>query len=404
MDDTQVLEHNADTGSAQTPDVDRSIDHSFERPGERRDDLRGDIEDAAREHGVEFAKTEDEADEHKTVRSRERQERKQRERAQRERARSARGDATESDVQPTEAEAGPGKGQAEPSNEPPTSWTREAKAEWGKLPARIQQEIRKREDDMQRGVAQLRQGYEEIDQALAPWHGEMQAFGKTPGQTIAQLFAWYDALEKNPDAAVPALLQSYRYPVARLVQAYGPDRILRELGWHAQRTPQGQILLTRNPQAAQQQDISAQVQQAVAPYIQYVQQQDARRQAEIERVNEDNTRRYLDDWAKDKPYFNDVRKLMATLLTPDPNTGQASVPLKDDHVDLDTAYKWAVRAKKGDQFAAQRDKARRARSAASSIAPSSPGPTNGARPQRERPRSTSVRDSIRDAIVEVGGR
>src|SRR5262249_50718650 len=151
----------------------------------------------AREHGHAFAESEDAPDEHQVRR----RERRQPERA----GRAQQSGEASSDVQ--RAEAGDRVDQAEQVGEAPNSWTREARVEWAKLPPRVQQEIAKRETDMQRGVDQLKQGYREIDEALSPWHGEMQSFGKTPAQTIDQMFKWYAAMAQNPDAAFPALLK-----------------------------------------------------------------------------------------------------------------------------------------------------------------------------------------------------
>src|SRR5260221_11148537 len=86
----------------------------------------------------------------------------------------------------------------------------------------------------------------------------------------------------------------------------------------------------------------------------------------------------LNKWAEDRPNYQEVRVLMGTLLTPDPQTGQAAVPLKSDGtIDLDTAYRWAVRAKFGDRVAAQQDYATKARRKASSLTNSAPGSYNG---------------------------
>jgi hypothetical protein len=408
MDENQTVHHPQDTSPGAEVDrsgTERNFDHNVERPGERSERFREHFREAERE--VNGTETETEPDADGTAKARERRQQR-RDRKERESIRETVVDAvdetTDTGVQPTEAEAGDRAEQEEPANEAPTSWTREAKSEWAKLSPRIQQEIRKREDDMERGVAQLKQGYQQIDQALAPWHGEMQSFGKTPAEIITQMFAWYSALAQNPDAAVRALLQSYRYPVARLVQAYGPQRLLQEMGFHVRNTSQG-TLITRNAQAWQQQNISAQVQQAVAPYIQYVSQQQAQQRQEFEARELATTERYLDDWARDKPHFSELRNLMGTLLTPDGN-GKAAVPLKDDgKIDLDGAYLAACKMrdldpKRSRQEVEEREHAKRARRAAVSIPPSPPGPYNGG--VRDTPKEKkSVRDSIRESIREL---
>jgi hypothetical protein len=409
MDANQVVTRDIDTSADPTPAAEQAPERVFERPGDRSERFREDFRDAAREHGVDIPEPEPEPDEHKEA---SRRERKERIRAQRDlRGHVEQITETERDVQPSEAEAETAEqtdaSEVDTTRAPP-SWTKGAKAEFAKLPARIQQEVWKRERDMENGVAQLqeqvKQQYGDIDQALQPWHGEMHAFGKTPAQTISQMFGWYSALANNPDQAVPALLQSYNYPVARLVQAYGPDRVLRDLGWYAQRMPQGHIVLTRNPQAHAQQQFNTQLQQAVAPLYERFNQYEAQRNAEIEAVQEKNTQLALDDWSKSKPHFEEVRHVMATLLTPDA-TGRLTVPLKNGKVDLDRAYELACKMNDlnpslSRKEVERREHAQRARRAAVSLPTSPPGPYNGN--TRERPREKmSVRDTIRGAIKEL---
>src|SRR5258706_1647271 len=232
--------------------------------------------------------------------------------------------------------------------QPPQSWSKAAKAEWLKVPPHIRAEIHKREGDMMRGasavhqeneqikrnVAQFAQEhtqvYGEIDNAIRPYAQTIQNFGKTPGQAVGQLFAWFDSLARDPDAAFPALVQSYRYDGTRLA-----GNLMRQAGWHIQKTPQG-FLVTRNPQA-QQQNYQNQLDQRVAAIEQSHQQQQAYQRQQVEayqrqqeQINDDATERMLNQWAEGREHFNDVRVLMGTLLTPDPQTGQAAVPLKSD--------------------------------------------------------------------------
>ncbi len=287
-------------------------------------------------------------------------------------------------------------------NQAPSSWTKEARSHWNSVPERVRREIWKRETDVQRGIDQFKQQHQEIygqiDQAMAPYDATLRQFGKTRGQAIAQFWGWFDALAKNPDAAFPALAQSYNYNPERLA-----GNLMRGRGWHIQQTPQGGFYVTRNPQAQYQQQLNGQIQQAVAPLYQYFEQQQRAYQQQVEQVNAENTERMLTEWAKDRPHFQQVRKLMGTLLTPDQNTGEAPVPLTPEGlVDLETAYQMAVDAtitpKQRQRAERYQEKADRARRTASSIAPSAPGPGSyngrGDRPKK----GMSVRDSIEDAI------
>jgi hypothetical protein len=310
------------------------------------------------------------------------------------------------------------------NSEAPSSWSREAKREWDALSSRVRHEILKREGDMGRGasavhkeneqikqnVAQFAQQhtqvYGEIDNAIRPYAQVIQNFGKTPGQAVGQLFAWFDSLARNPDVTFPALVQSYRYDGTRLA-----GNLMRQAGWHIQPTREGGFYVTRNPQAHQQ-NYQNQLDQRVAAIEQATQQQQAYQQEQIQayqwqqqQIAAENTERMLEQWAEGREHFEEVRVLMGTLLTPDPQTGQAAVPLKSDGaVDLETAYRWAVRAKFGDRVAADQEYATKARRKASSLTNSAPGRNNGGSRQREKALGTSVRDDIKAAIREVSDR
>lgn len=288
----------------------------------------------------------------------------------------------------------------------PTSWTREAKEAWNTLPDRVKQEVIKREADMQRGVdqfkAQVAQQYGELDQALAPYQEVIRHFNKTPGQAVNQLFAWHDAFTRDPDRAFPAVMQSYGFDPARLFAAYGidPNAFRQFMYQYQQQNPQYQQNVVTQQWQEQQNRIAA-LERADIQRNQAYQQAMWNQQVEA-------TNAYLQNWSKDKPYFPQVQVMMGHLLTPDPQTGIAAVPLRaDGTVDLDLAYDMAIhgmpeiRAQREAEAQAKRQKAemdRRRRNAGGSIAPGAPfGTVNrGSGPQK----GLSVRDSIRQAIVE----
>jgi hypothetical protein len=277
--------------------------------------------------------------------------------------------------------------------EAPKSWSREAKAEWGALSPRLQQEIHKREADMGRGAGavheenrqmkqnvevfarQHQQVYGEIDNAIRPYAQVISNFNKTPGQAVGQLFAWFDALAKNPDEAFPALIKSYKY---------NPDRMLAGYGYYRQPQSPQQQQQTYQQQLVQR--VNA-IEQAHQQQQAYQQQQAEAYQRQQEQINAEATDRMLAQWAEDRPHFNEVRELMGHLLTPD-STGRAAVPLTPDgRVDLDTAYEMAVNAaiaprqrQAAEQFQKKADRARRT---ATSLTNSAPGRNNNGSRQRD---------------------
>jgi len=140
--------------------------------------------------------------------------------------------------------------------------------------------------------------------------------------------------------------------------------------------------------------------------------------------NAAKTQEMLERWAADKPHFNQVRTLMGHLLTPDPNTGQAAVPLRDGKVDLDAAYEAAVyaspevrslvladqqakadaarKAKQEANLKMQQEKTAKARQASGSLTKSAP---SGEVSRRQVPeKGKTVKESLREAIAQLSDR
>src|SRR6185369_9049154 len=78
--------------------------------------------------------------------------------------------------------------EAQPELAAPEAFSREARAEWANVPPVVQQAILKREEDTARGVAELKQRYDDIDKALTPRMDLIRRHGHTPGQAVNQLF------------------------------------------------------------------------------------------------------------------------------------------------------------------------------------------------------------------------
>ena len=312
----------------------------------------------------------------------------------------------------------------------PAAWSKDAKAEWANIPEKVKAAIVKREKDVERGVEHLKSQYSEIDQAIAPYANTIKQFQKTPGQAVAQLFAWFDALAKDPDQAFPALIQSYRYDPRRLFAAYGIDAN-QLLQLQQQQMQQNQTAAQQNGQAQPEGDIPP----AVQSYINKLEERLNGFQNQVGQTfnglaqsfaeqQQAKTHEMLEQWASDKPYFDQVRVMMGHLLTPDPNTGQAAIPLKNGRVDLDAAYDAAVyahpeirmqimqdqqtqaeaarQAKIAADAKAQQEKVLKAKRASGSVTSSAPGAEVSRRSTPSK--GLSVRDSLKAAISELSDR
>ncbi len=351
---------------------------------------------------------------------------------------------TTAEAEPTERAteargAGESEGtEAEPSTRretqaAPAAWSKEAKAAFTHLPDHVKKAVVKREADVEKGIKNLKDSYKEIDDALAPYVPMIRQFQKTPGQAVAQLFSWFDALAKNPDEAFPALIKSYKY---------NPDVMLAKYGYVRKQQPQQQQPNGQVQNGQQQPNGQAQPGQqpadVVPPHIQQYITKLEQRQNQLEQQvgqqfnnlgqyyqeqNAAKTQEMLEQWSRDKPHFDRVRVKMGYLLTPGPD-GAAAIPLREGKVDLDEAYNQAVwmdpeirqeilaqqqtqadAARKAKQEAAQKaaqDKADKARRTATSLTSSAPGAevSRKGTPRKESQLGKVCTEQLRNSVID----
>lgn len=282
----------------------------------------------------------------------------------------------------------------EVKDQAPEGFSKEAKAEWQQTPNNVRAAILKRVEDMNKGVNDLKQKYSELDQVLSPRLELFRRHGHTPAAAVNQMFLWFDALANNPDQAFPALAQSFKYDMKRVLNGAAPAVAPKE-----QEQPQSE------PWKTEIEGFRGQVNQTLQGLMQQFQQSQMAKTEEV-----------LSTWAKDKPYFEDVRQTMAHFV-------QSGLALgANGQVDLDKAYDMAVyalpdtRAKIGaqqeaekakaaadkarkekDAQQAQADKARRA--AGGAVRTSAPGEVVPA--NQRKGKGKSVSESLREAIAEA---
>lgn len=286
-----------------------------------------------------------------------------------------------------------------PTTQPPTGWPKEAKAEWNVLSPTIQQAVLKREQDTQKGVDELKAKYSDIDRALEPHIQAIRNHGHSPAQAVKQLFDWFQALAQNPKEAFPALAKSFNYDLNQTAGSPSPA----------------------GAQPAQTGEPTQDASQATEEVPLRVKQEMEALRKEVTTLasswreqTEAQTHQALNQWAKDKEHFSEVRGDMAQLIQ------SGVIPLKDGRVDLDTAYDraiWAnpdirmkLMAKQQADFEAkqeallerkqkaQQEAANKARRAATSIAPRAPSADAGKSAKKA---GKSVRESLRDAMEEL---
>lgn len=288
----------------------------------------------------------------------------------------------------------------EPAVEAPAFLSKEAKAEWAKVPAATQAAILKREADFTKGVEALKGQYSNLDRVLAPRLDLIKRTGHQPHEAVNQLFAWFEALSANPDVAFPALAQSFNYDIKRVLGQ--PQEAAKEA--------KDQIDPAAIPPAVDQyvKSLEAKVTQLASQ----VNEQLGSIQNNFAQQSQTRTNEMLGNWAKDKHHFESVREDMARLI-------YSGYGLKEDgSVDLDTVYDRALygnpqtrtqilqeqqavadKARKDKELAerkAQKDQADKARRAGVGISTSAPG--SMASPKKP---DSKVRKSVRQSLEEA---
>jgi hypothetical protein len=331
---------------------------------------------------------------------------------------TARKNAEEQGTAPAE-EAAPAEGEevvAEPETAAPEGWTKEAKAEWANLPPQVQAAVSKREVDMAKGVEEIKKKYAEVDKVLQPRLDVIRQHGHTPAQAVNQLFAWFEALGSNPVVAFPALAQSFKFDL-RSIPGLIPQLQAQQ--------PVGQPTAPGQPAAEEQS--AGEMPVGMQKYINEINQRlEALQQGFASQLGQLNnsfqqqsqakTEEILANWSKDKPHFEEVRKMMAHLIQ-----SQAVPPLPNGAADLDKAYDMALwaqpevraqvlvdqqkaaadaaKAKQAAEQKAQQDQAAKARRAqGGSLSASAPG--SPALPAKGK-KGKTVAESIRDSIAEL---
>lgn len=190
--------------------------------------------------------------------------------------------------------------------DPPNSWTAEARAEWAKLPPSVQEYVLKRESESHKAITsqgERLKSFEPFEGLLTEYRDDFARHAVTPDQGIRALLEAQRMFDRNPLEAATTLLLQRGIDLRPLLAGQ-----------------QGQVP-SADPRVGQ---LEQRLNQAEQKYEQTLQQQRAAQEAaDVAAVNQ---------FAKDKPYFDDVRVLMASLM-------------KDGHAEsLQAAYDMAVRA------------------------------------------------------------
>lgn len=261
----------------------------------------------------------------------------------------------------------------------PASWTVKAREYWAKLPGDVQNEVQKREREIQTKLnetAHERKTAEAFQKVWKPYEQFIRAENSDPLTAAENMFRTAAALRVGTAADKAQL-------VAGMVQQFGVDITMLDQylsGAQVQQQPQQpQQQAYRDPRVDQlfQSLEQQQQQQADSTYNAAVSEMDA--------------------WSADKEFFQDLRAPMADIMELAERRGVSmsydeaynqAIALSPDHAQVQQQRNAAAAA-------AETPAARRARRAASSLRSS---PAGGQGPQS--PGGLSLRDSITQAMEE----
>ena len=278
-----------------------------------------------------------------------------------------------------QAAAGPVEGQ---TISPPASWSAAAKADFKALAPHIQQEVLKRERDIETGKAQWDQKGERLnrlDAVLGPRRERFQLAGLDEVQAITALLAAQDILDKDPYGGIATLAQRYGVDLRRLVQG----------------VPQGQAAPQQaQPMDPQYQQLASQVQSLQATLAQ--RSQDEARQTAQQYVSE------VDAFRSDPKnmYFENVKDDMVALLQSNRATTLQDAYDKAIWANPETRTHVARAQQEAEAQAVRAAATQRAQAARYAGGSINGSPQPGSSPANAGPAS-SIRDELARAFSEV---
>jgi hypothetical protein len=177
--------------------------------------------------------------------------------------------------------------QAKPAIDAPISWTAEQKAKFASLPPDTQAYIAQRDKESHEAITRAGQqikAFEPIREVIEQHADTFQRNGLQPHEGFARLLAVEKMLEQDPASAI-----------REIAKAYGVN--LQGMNDEQNATPENQRIAELEARLARQEShLTAQMRQ--------------KQEAESNALA-----REIADFAKDKPHFESVRKVMAGLMS-----------------------------------------------------------------------------------------
>jgi hypothetical protein len=243
--------------------------------------------------------------------------------------------------------------QAKPAIDAPISWTAEQKAKWASLPPDTQAYIAQRDKESHEAISRAGQqikAFEPIGKVIEQFAHVFQKNGLQPHDGIARMMAVNEMLEANPETAI-----------REIAKAYGVNL-------------SGETEQNADPASREVAELKAEL----ARVKSHLTAQDRQREA----AEGQTLAREIADFAKDKPHFEAVRKVMAGLMSS--GAAETMQEAYDRAVYADPTIRQAILADEATKVEAKRkeEEAKRvqaAKKAAGVNVKSSPGQANAPR-------------------------
>lgn len=214
---------------------------------------------------------------------------------------------------------------AAPQLRAPVSWKPGAREHWAKLPLDVQQEVARREVEINRTVqesAKAREALSHVQGVLGPYGQNIAASGRDALQAMEQLFKADNTLRHGSTNDKATL-------VANIVKSFGIDIAALDAILAGQQAPE-------DPNQALAERLRREMQQQLQPVMQHFNRMQGARQQALQRINTDAGTE-VESFSTDgqHEFFDDVRADMADIIDLYTARG-ASISLQD-------AYDRAIR-------------------------------------------------------------
>jgi len=176
--------------------------------------------------------------------------------------------------------------QAKPAIDAPVSWSAEQKAKWASLPPDLQGYIAQRDKESHEAISRAGQqikAFEPISKVIEHFSHVFQKNGLQPHDGIARMMAVNEMLEADAPTAIK-----------QIAKAYGVNL-------------QGETEQNADPSSARAAELEAEVARIKSHLTEQHNKQ--------VKAESDALAREIADFAKDKPHFESVRKVMAGLMS-----------------------------------------------------------------------------------------